>query len=626
MQVNKERIYKHTHLNQAEADRLRPMFESAFKQPLERFNHGNRKHIADERIRFATEQFANRVRVAKMNFTTPLNEDANIFGRSFPQLKDLFESVTTNGNVIGMGEVRNPMEGNRLAGGMHNSGYQPGSGDVASYVFGLQSQLALHCQSFDLIPTIAVDTPKVVLNYVDTVYGGGKFDDAENLPSFIEITSSVFTRNWIKASKLVRSKSTIVLAKDTSGGKALEVRFVLGSTIGAAITAEVIATGTFNGTTFTPANTDSVMEVINELNKAAAYEVQISVEGDKTYADGKKTYTWDTTTNDWKSVAASPKVVGVNYASATRTNIAEAASNNNSIGGMSRAQHEKGPKHKLNVVQFDKQLEMVGIEIEADTNNIEIKDMAATGTNVIAMLYAGVQNQLIQTLDEIVLDHLYKLGVQHAVNAYESQNINHSLYIDSPDKTELDFSKFSVEFKDLLGVDVRDRMGKIPNVLVSTSYENQQTHANRLYQRILLVLEFVGQQNREELPDWIVVGGEIGACLKHNARYSVCPVNTNLSSKAELYYAGTIFETVSVYKNVKIDFNDPRILVGVRGNDSNGGAKLLAYDLAASRQTIAEQTMAEKIRVWSRFAIADIGFYPELRYYCFVAVNRFQWA
>ena len=55
------------------------------------------------------------------------------------------------------------------------------------------------------------------------------------------------------------------------------------------------------------------------------------------------------------------------------------------------------------------------------------------------------------------------------------------------------------------------------------------------------------------------------------------------------------------------------------------GAKFIAYDLAASRQIVAEQTMAEKIRVWSRFAIADIGFYPELNYFTFVAKNGFEW-
>ena len=370
----------------------------------------------------------------------------------------------------------------------------------------------------------------------------------------------------------------------------------------------------------TVTNEATVKEIIDSINENGGniYIGTADDEGTITYGDAN---------------AVDKDSMGVDYASAIRTNIAEAASNNNSLGGMSRAQHEKGPKHKLNVIMMDKQLEMVGLEIEADTSNIQIKDMAASGINVIAHLYSGVQNQIIQSLDEVILDHLYKLGVTHAVNVYESQGINYSLYIGKPDTVAssdatvngLTFSDIDVKFADMLDNDVKGRMGIIPNALVSSGYENQMTHGERLYSRILVILEFVAYQNRIAAPDFIVASGELCACLKKQSTFSVCPVSTTLSSNPELHYSGTIFETVSVYKNPKIDFNDPRILFGRRGNDTDPGAKFLAYDLASSRQTISENTMAEKIRVWSRFAIADIGFYPELNYYTAVFINDYQW-
>lgn len=605
--IERQRIYKHTELNQKDADRVKPLMESAFTEEIASYNHGNRKHIADERMRFASEQFANRCRIAKNMGIHPLNEDATIFGNAFPQLKNLFESVSMPGNIIGMGEVTNPMEGNAVPGGMWNPGYKPGSGDIPSYVFGLQSQIALHCIGFDLMPTIAVDTPKVVVSYVDTVYGGGTFDDAENMPSFVEISSSLFKRTWLKENKLRRAISKVVIAT-SDGTSAVELLFILGSTIKAAITVEVLSTGKISGTTYTEENTKSVKEVIDAINADGSSKAYISVDGGATFTEK------ETVGN-----------VGIDYASATRTNIAEAASNDNSLGGMSRAQHEKGPKHKLNVIMMDKQLEMVGLEIEADTSNIQIKDMAAAGVNVIAHLYSGVQNQLVQSLDEVILDHLYKLGVTHAANVYESQGINYSLFIGKPSENEKAFTDVDTDFYDILGNDVRGRMGSIPNALVSSSYENQMTHGERLYSRLLVILEFVSYQNRIAAPDFIVASGELCACLKKQATFSICPVATTLASNPELHYTGTIFETVSVYKNPKIPFNDCRILFGRRGNDTDPGAKFLAYDLAASRQTIAEGTMAEKIRVWSRFAIADIGFYPELNYYTAVFINSFQW-
>ena len=104
------------------------------------------------------------------------------------------------------------------------------------YVFGLQSHIAMHCIWFDLLPTIAVDTPKIFVSYVDTVYGGGALDSTESLPSYLEVASSVFTRSWIKTRPLKRTTSEIIIISDTAGGKkALKLRFIVGSTIKAAL-------------------------------------------------------------------------------------------------------------------------------------------------------------------------------------------------------------------------------------------------------------------------------------------------------------------------------------------------------------------------------------------------------
>jgi hypothetical protein len=607
-QIKRQRIYKHTELDQREADALKPLMESAFKNEFTKYGN-SRQAIKDERLRFVTEQYANRNRIAKNMGTTPLFEDAQIFSNLGPALKNLFESVSTPGNVIGMGAVANPDSSSGLIGGIWNAGYKPGSGDVPSYVFGLQNHIALNCIGFDLIPTIAVDTPKVLVTYIDTVYGGGTFDDVANLPTFVELSSSVFTRTWVKSSALVRATTEVII--HANDGKCLKVRFMLGSTVKAAITVEVLATGSAvdaAGTlTYTWNNAVTVKQVIDAVNAAAGAKVRVAT---------------PTVTAAGDAIA----LIAVGYASAVRQNIAEAASNNNSLGGMTRAQHEKGPKHKLNVIAMDKQLEMVGLEIEADTSNIQIKDMAAMGVNVISHLYTGVQNQLVQSLDEVILNHLYKMGVTHALNAYESQGTNYSLYLDNPSETTITVDTIDVTFDDITDTDVRTKMGDITNSLVSAAYENQMTHGERLYSRILLTLEFVAQQNRIAPPDFIVVAGTIAATLKKQSTFSPCPVTTSFSANPELHYSGTIFETVNVYKNPKIRFDDPRILFGRRGTDNDPGSKFLAYDLAASRQIVAEQNMAEKIRVWSRFQIADIGFYPELNYMVILAINGYNWA
>ncbi len=602
-QEKNQPIYKHTHLDDASVNRLRPLMESSFGQEFGAFGNA-RKDIKEERAKFVAEQYANRVRIAGHMGVNPLNEDAAIFG-NIPQIKQLFESAALPGNVIGMGNVANPASASSYNGGIWNPAYQTGTGDIPSYVFGLQSHIAMHCIGFDLMPTIAVDTPKFVINYVDTVYGGGPLDDSENQPSYIELSSATFTAAFVKANALKRGVTELVIRGEAGDAKpAMKVRFMLASTVKAALTVEVLSTGTVaTDHTYTATNAYSVKDVVSSV------EAHI--------ADAKVII---------GATVLTLALLKAGYASATRTNITEAATNNNSRKGMSRAQHEKGPKHKLNIISFDKQLEAEGLEIEADTSNIQIKDLAAQGINVIAKLYNGVQNQLVQSLDEIILDHLYALGVEHAVNTVRSQGINHSLYIGVPANAHLATSAIDVEFLDMQGTDVRTDMGNIINSLPSSGYENQMTHADRLYSRILLVSEFIAQQNRIGAPDFMVLGGALAACLKKNSKFAVNPTTNTLSQTPELHYTGTVYETINVYKNPRIDFNDPRILLGRRGNDTDPGAKFLAYDLAASRQTIAEGTMAEKIRVWSRFKIADVGFYPETNYYTLLAVNDFNWS
>lgn len=617
LDIKKDRIYKHTLLDQRVADRYKPLIESAFANELAAYN--NRPELKAEKVRFMAEQYANRVRVANIMGQSPLFEDAKIFSVFGDGVKNLFESVSEPGNIIGMGNVRNPMNQTDIAGGMSNPGYKPGTGDIPTYVFGLQNQIALHCIGFDLIPTIAVDTPKAVINYVDTVYGGGTLASTDNLPSFIELTNDVFTRSWIKASKLKRGVTELVITADTAGTKkALKVRFFLGSTVSSAISVEVISTGVMttlpvDGTSagvYTLDNSVTVADVIKASETAGAVNIieVIAAVATDTIVDTLATGLY------------------AGYASATRNNIAEATSNNNSLGGMQREQQEKGPKHKLNVIAIDKQVEMVGLEIEADTTNIQIKDMAAMGVNVISYLYSGVQNAIVQSLDEVILNHLYKLGVTHAANSIKSQNLNYSLYIGSA--TSFDANTLPENYlKDELDRDVRSTFGNISNAIIpGATLENLSTHVDRLYSRILVVGQYIKQQTRIAGADYLVASGEICSALKKHSTYIITPNQNTLTQEAgSVSYHGTVFGNIQVYQNVKVDFDDPRILMGRRGNDSDNGPKLLAYDLAASRQILAERTMAEKIRTWSRFQIANVGFYPYLNTYLFLAINDSKW-
>mgnify|MGYP003417822622 FL=1 len=52
-EIKRDRIYKHTELDQREADRLKPLMESAFKEEFAKYDY--RPDNKAERRRFVTE-------------------------------------------------------------------------------------------------------------------------------------------------------------------------------------------------------------------------------------------------------------------------------------------------------------------------------------------------------------------------------------------------------------------------------------------------------------------------------------------------------------------------------------------------------------------------------------------
>ena len=87
----------------------------------------------------------------------------------------------------------------------------------------------------------------------------------------------------------------------------------------------------------------------------------------------------------------------------------------------------------------------------------------------------------------------------------------------------------------------------------------------------------------------------------------------------DLYQAGTL-AGIKVYVDPYMDWDDCRICVGRKGNGNEPGVIFMPYILADTVSITAEGTMAPKMLVNSRYAIADAGFFPEAMYYTF-AVN-----
>ena len=84
-----------------------------------------------------------------------------------------------------------------------------------------------------------------------------------------------------------------------------------------------------------------------------------------------------------------------------------------------------------------------------------------------------------------------------------------------------------------------------------------------------------------------------------------------------LYLAGTL-AGLKVYVDPYMAWDDTRVCVGRKGDANSPGVVFMPYILADQVTITAEGTMAPKMLVNSRYALADAGFYPETQYYTFV--------
>ena len=74
---------------------------------------------------------------------------------------------------------------------------------------------------------------------------------------------------------------------------------------------------------------------------------------------------------------------------------------------------------------------------------------------------------------------------------------------------------------------------------------------------------------------------------------------------------------MTVYVDPLMATYDTRILVGRKGDKQEPGVAMCPYIMAESVKLIAEHTAAPKVIIKSRYALVDLGFYPELNYVTF---------
>ena len=486
-----------------------------------------------------------------------------------------------------------------------------GSGDVPVSTLPMALNIALMTIGLELVPVIPSKGPWQLLTYMDFPYAGGKLgksnevarldgkgEGRENKPLYFKVKN--LNTKGIKGfdkSKLVDGETVFVFTADTY---ALTGKFKGFGRMDGALLLETVSA--VKGSE--PA---SIIDVFDAVNAAAAPKVKFG------------------SADSIDSAEATPLVKNafgtygeVDFVQ-TQVDFVDGFANfaTGAKASMTRAQNETGTGNVIGLRLFSKWVQMGSYEVTGTVTRQQLQDLPLYGVDAVAKVMEALQNEITQSINARILEHVFALGVTNAVNQRAFQGVDLNLHMGSANTT---MDKTGAKtYADIMGVEHKTTWGEIKNSEVMTSAENLHTRQRRIASRVLAAATLIQNVGRRGRATWIVTNAQIAAALQDVSGYVVAPFANGMAQDGSqnLYLGGTLMG-LKVYVDPYMDWNDTRICVGRKGNGNEPGVIFMPYILADTVSITAEGTMAPKMLVNSRYAIVDAGFYPETMYYTFV--------
>ena len=500
-------------------------------------------------------------------------------------------------NTLGMGNVAAP--GDPAMGGSGAFFKQAvGSGDIPVSTLPMALNVALLTIGLELVPVIPAKGPWALLTYMDFPYAGGKLggkneimgldgrgEGAENKPLYFKVLAA--------ADEIADAR-----AKLKEGD---ELTFTIG---------DATVVGTFKGL---GRMDGGIICQVKSCKKTSGGNISLK----EAFTGAKATVTCGANTVN----LAAPTV---DFAQ-THVDFVDGFANffDGSKRPMDRAENETGTGNVIGLRLFSKWIKMGSYEVTATVTRQQLQDLPLYGVDAVSKVMEACQNEITQSINARILEHVFALGVTNAVKQKVRQGVDLNLYMGTAATKPLD--EFGLkEFKDVYGDDQFARFANVKNAEVNTSAENTYSRQRRISSRVLAAANLVQVTGRRGRANWIVTNAQVATALQDCAGYVVAPMVNNLlqDGSRDLYQAGTL-AGIKVYVDPYMEWDDCRICIGRKGNGNEPGVIFMPYILADTVSITAEGTMAPKMLVNSRYAIADAGFYPEAQYFTFGVYSDF---
>lgn len=521
---------------------------------------------------------------------TPVLENMGVSSERLDWMSEMAEyhSINENAyanasNVTGMGGVvaaqPSAWTGQTVGGVQGTYGPLSGSGDVGQNLLPVAMKIAAQTIGLDLVAVKPTPGPKIDLLYVDFRYDDNVLSNDER--------PQVFKVDYTTAKATV--KAGLVAALATAG--ITETQGALSGRIWFSITAS-----SATGTTTEPTVKTGYVEFLG-FSRIDGFPMFRAYRQANTATTGA--WTFDASVNTFN--ATEPMVdqlvymttvdtdglAEVQLVSALEDHIPGFSANwtGKTISGdypMSRENDDNTYPGIIAPKISSKTIAVGTIEVSSALRRTEIEDIKAnTGMDIVQKMESILVNELSQTISKQIVAKIFEMG-----------ELNR-------DSAPL---RGSVPLFDL-------------NTNYVTSVGGETTHAvqRKLITKIVHASNFIATEGRVGPAQYLITNGGLAAALSDISGYTINPVKSKLNGSGQLYPVGQIGD-ISIYVDPYMKYNDNRIALGRKNNPDQPGIIFVPYLMAQSISVISEATFAPRMLLRSRYAIAEVGWFPQKQF------------
>jgi len=503
-------------------------------------------------------------------------------------------------NVAGMGSVLNPVIGS-LAGNVTGNGNVAGSGDVGQNLLPVAMKIAAQTIGLDLVAVKPTPGPKIDLLYIDFQY--------DDIDSTTNERPQVFK---LSADNIAAIDAQIVL--DVAGANGLAVlRETTGGLSGGRLFYGLTASGAYKTNT-EPTSKTNIVEFLG-FSRIDGLPMFRAYRQANTSGNFATPHFFDATLNTFPQtgtmVSAIVRISGINVTNPVITLVSAledhipgfSANWTSAAAGQSSGQYPMGrladDQSYSGVIgpKISSKTVAVGtIEVSSALRRTEIEDIKAnTGMDIVQKMESILVNELSQTISKQIVAKIFEMG-----------DLN---------RTSAPLNASSVSIFDL-------------NTNYATTSGNvggETTHAvqRKLITKIAHASNFIATEGRVGPAQYLITNGGLAAALQDIAGYTINPVKSKLNGQGQLYPVGSIGD-ISIYVDPYMRYNDNRIVLGRKNNPDQPGIIFVPYLMAQSISVISEATFAPRMLLRSRYAVTEVGWYPQKQYMTIVVTDAAQ--